>query len=247
MENNSGHSPQIAARSRTHSPSRAEVLRAVEQGAHATADVVAATGLHENTVRGHLERLHADGYLARRRENPQGRGRPAWHWTAVSLSDPYAELALTLAEAMSQPDADPVSAARTAGTRWGERLASEIPANAPGDAWEHVLTAMTRQGFSPEPQDDAAQSSRISPAPRGASAPEAERSSATESAPSTDRLALLRRCPLLAAARGNERIVCTVHEGMIEGLAHRWAPAARAALTPFAQPQACAVHLLGAS
>src|SRR5699024_7768350 len=41
-----------------------------------TAALARATGLHENTVRGHLEQLLADGYVARVRARSSGRGRP---------------------------------------------------------------------------------------------------------------------------------------------------------------------------
>lgn len=222
MENNIGESYRRSAQGRTHSDTRERILREVEHRDATTSEIVSATGLHENTVRGHLEALLADGYLDRRRTNPNGRGRPAWQWIAVAASNPaapYAELSSTLAEAMASGGDDPIAAARKAGTRWGERLAAAARgAGAPSltTAWEQVIAAMTRQGFSPGQPDG-------------------------------DSKALLRRCPLLAAATGNESIVCTVHEGMIEGVARRWAPGARAKLTPFAEPHACAVQLLGAT
>ncbi|SNU02544.1 Predicted transcriptional regulator, ArsR family [Ruaniaceae bacterium KH17] len=190
---------------------RHRVLDAVASGAQTTAEIVTATGLHENTVRGHLGTLLADGRLARSRENPSGRGRPAWRWIAVGLSDPYVELSLALIDAMSPPDDDPVAAARAAGLRWGERLVAD---DENADAWEHVLTVMTTQGFAPEVV-----------------------------AHEPERTALLWRCPLLAAARGNESVVCTIHEGMVEGVAQQWEPGARAELEPFSQPHACTVRV----
>src|SRR5699024_4920287 len=54
------------------------VLRTVEsqRAPVSTATLARATGLHENTVRGHLEQLLADGYVARVCARSSGRGRP---------------------------------------------------------------------------------------------------------------------------------------------------------------------------
>ena len=78
--------PQRRASSgRAHSASRERLLRLLEaQRAPASlAALVLATGLHENTVRGHLEALFRDGFVTRRRAEASGRGRPAWLWQAV--------------------------------------------------------------------------------------------------------------------------------------------------------------------
>ena len=302
MENTEASTPtsRISGSGRAHSTTRERILREVESGTSTTAAIVAATGLHENTVRGHLERLHADGFISRTRIAPTGRGRPAWHWHAILPAEAaYAELASTLAEAMIHPDDDPVTSARAAGVRWGERIvrdatadatvratpahpaasaslepahdAEPVPATAapgvraasahpaasadpeqahdvesapaspesapateppatPGhpepagvaassafaSAWERVLTSMARQGFAPE----------VISAPADGAA-----------------TAHLLQCPLFAAARGHERIVCTAHEGMIEGIARHFTPGARAALTPLVAPHTCALHL----
>ena len=272
MENKEANTPtsRISGSGRAHSSTRERILREVETGASTTAAIVAATDLHENTVRGHLERLHADGFISRTRIAPTGRGRPAWHWHAILPAEAaYAELANTLAEAMIAPDDDPVTSARAAGVRWGERSARLTAAEAagraasadsaaataperahgagspapsepehaaephatprgPGDtepgasssafalAWEQVLASMARHGFAPE---------AVGPPADGAAT------------------AHLLACPLFAAARGHERIVCTAHEGMIEGIARQFAPGARATLTPLVAPHTCALHL----
>src|SRR5699024_3470300 len=70
--------PRAASTGRRHSSSRESVLRTVEsqRAPVSTATLARATGLHENTVRGHLEQLLADGYVARVCARSSGRGRP---------------------------------------------------------------------------------------------------------------------------------------------------------------------------
>ena len=65
---------------RIHSPTRERILELVgnaDQGLALSA-IAATTGLHENTVRAHLEALLEDGYLLRKAAEATGRGRPAW-------------------------------------------------------------------------------------------------------------------------------------------------------------------------
>lgn len=127
------------------------VLRLVEaQSAPAsTAAICAATGLHENTVRGHLEQLRLDGYLRRRRAEITGRGRPAWLWWAVlpDPESPYAQLATVLAESIAATATDPVGLAREAGRRWGRELAE--PHDDAESSRELVLAVMREQGYAP--------------------------------------------------------------------------------------------------
>lgn len=134
------------------SSSRERILREVEgRGSASTAEIVAATGLHENTVREHLERLRTDGRLRRIRAEAQGRGRPGWRWEAppAYAVNPYAGLALALADSLAQVAADPVAQARAAGVRWGAEVAAERT-DAAADAHELVLEVMREQGFAPD-------------------------------------------------------------------------------------------------
>ncbi|GAA3768065.1 helix-turn-helix domain-containing protein [Microbacterium kribbense] len=114
-----------------------------------------ATGLHENTVRGHLEQLLADGYIVREREESSGRGRPAWLWRAVAQDpeSPYAALAGVLAETLARTGADPARQAREAGRSWGRELAARRTRTAAGPR-EAVIDAMREQGFAPEDTGD---------------------------------------------------------------------------------------------
>ncbi|MBS1675400.1 MAG: transcriptional regulator [Actinobacteria bacterium] len=211
---------------RRHSPPRERLLRAIEsRGDASTAELVQALGLHENTVRQHLESLLRDGHVRREREPSTGRGRPAWRWHAVTAAhlSPYAGLASTLADALSMVSEDPFADARRAGTAWGRALAQERTTAHPGDAAAQALIVdvMREQGFAPESADQ----------PAGAT---------SESAGMTLRL---RTCPLLTAATENRTVVCAVHEGMIEGIARTAGSDLTGRLEPFADAETCLLHL----
>lgn len=114
-----------------------------------TGALVEASGLHENTVRGHLERLLADGFITRSAA-PSGRpGRPAWLWRAniADAAAPYAALAGVLAETLARTSDDPIGAAREAGRRWGRELGAQRTVVSDGRAI--VVEAMTEAGFAP--------------------------------------------------------------------------------------------------
>lgn len=114
-----------------------------------------ATGLHENTVRGHLEQLRTDGYVQRERAVTSGRGRPAWRWRATvrGPENPYATLAGVLAESLARTSSDPVAEARQAGRAWGRDI---IARRADGSAGvrETVVAMMDEQGFAPQDTGD---------------------------------------------------------------------------------------------
>lgn len=143
--------PRRGADGRRYSSTRERVLREVEaRGPASLADLVAATGLHENTLREHLERLRQDGRLRRVRAEVRGRGRPAWRWSAppADAIDPYAGLALALADSLAATTPDPVGIARAAGEQWGDRIAAQHP-DATGTPRTIVLDVMREQGFAP--------------------------------------------------------------------------------------------------
>jgi predicted ArsR family transcriptional regulator len=148
------------------------------------------TGLHPNTLRGHLDALVAAGSASRIATRSGGRGRPAWGYLAREPE--YAALAMALASGLDQqptagPDAgkgralDP--AAVRGGRAWGERLRSQL--GAVEDGRERVLLALTHTGFAPEASGDQV---------------------------------LLHACPLLEAARSHPAVVCAVHLGLVEGV-----------------------------
>ncbi|RYB92490.1 transcriptional regulator [Nocardioides glacieisoli] len=154
------------------------------------------TGLHPNTLRGHLDAIVAGGNASRIASRSGGRGRPAWGYLAREPE--YAALAMALASGLDQepasdadtsagvdrgerPSLDP--AAVRGGRAWGERLRSQL--GAVEDGRERVLLALAHTGFAPEA--------------------------------SGDRIAL-NACPILQAARSHPSVVCAVHLGLVEGV-----------------------------
>lgn len=214
-----GPPPRRSAAGRRHSGAREQVLRTVEaqRCPVSIAALGRATGLHENTVRGHLERLLADGHVTRSRAPAAGRGRPAWLWrpTRYGPASPYAALAGVLAGTIARTSADPAATALDAGRDWGAQLAEDLPETVPpAPARTVVVEAMAAHGFAPE--DDG---ERI----------------------------LLHRCPLLEAAARHTEVVCSVHRGLIAGLlegapAHD-GPRPDVELIPFAAPGQCLLRL----
>jgi predicted ArsR family transcriptional regulator len=185
------------------------------------AALVAATGLHANTLREHLEALVRRGLVRRLRAQPHGRGRPALLYEATDAEtspdrSEYAGLAATLASAINRTSSSPRDDAVVAGTEWGHELArrSGGPATATdGAARREVLTLLDRIGFAPEPGAE----------------------------PSAVRLT---RCPLLEAAYKYPDVVCGVHLGIVRGALEEYgADPAGTDLIPFAEPGACRLEL----
>ena len=205
------------------------VLRMVEAQSSpvSTAALSTATGLHENTVRGHLDQLYADGYIGREREPAAGRGRPAWLWTAArpDPENPYAALAGVLADSLAQAGGDPIGRAREAGRRWGQEIAArrasiaaaEVAASTPPSEAaqlpsprQTVIDVMREQGFAPEDRGDDV---------------------------------MLSRCPLIEAATRHPTIICAVHQGMIDGVLASTGDEADTRLIPFSAPGRCTLQL----
>ena len=113
------------------------------------------TGLHPNTLRGHLDAIVAGGNASRIAARSGGRGRPAWSYLARQPE--YAALAMALADGLDRGPA-PGSSADAAGTldpaatrggrAWGERLRSQL--GAIEDGRERVLLALAHTGFAPQ-------------------------------------------------------------------------------------------------
>jgi predicted ArsR family transcriptional regulator len=114
-------------------------------------DLQDATGLHANTLRGHLDALVAVGNASRIASRSGGRGRPAWAYLAREPE--YAALAMALASGLDPGEGrglDP--AAVRGGKAWGERLRSQL--GAVEDGRERVLLALAHTGFAPEASGD---------------------------------------------------------------------------------------------
>jgi predicted ArsR family transcriptional regulator len=129
----------------------------------------------------------------------------------------YRLLAAILADGLADlPDAPARAAA--AGRRWGERLVrtrEAEPARSEREAVDQLLTLLQELGFAPEPGYG-------------------ENESAIG----------LRHCPFLELTRGETRLICPVHLGLMQGvLAALDASTTVDRLVPFVQPDLCVAHL----
>lgn len=230
MENNSGSTGPLGPRPARRAPrpalshSRAALLDRLQGQPEPTTLValIAATGLHANTLREHLAALVEHGLVRRHSAEPHGRGRPAWLYEATKDDDrdgrsEYAGLAATLASAIHRNSTTPRDDAILAGTEWGRRLARESGAGAAVDvtaARRQVVWLLGELGFAPEP--DEAQS-----------------------------VVRLTHCPLLEAANEHPDVVCGVHLGIVRGALEEYgADPTGTDLLPFAEPGACRLDLV---
>jgi predicted ArsR family transcriptional regulator len=189
------------------------------------AALVAATGLHANTVREHLEALERQGLVTRHRAAPEGRGRPAWLYDATTepgadRASEYAGLASALAGAIHRSSDTPSEDGALAGEDWGRELARDHgrPAGTSAPAVRReVVSLLDEIGFAPEADR---RNTRVR----------------------------LTRCPLLEAAHRYPDIVCAVHLGLVRGALTEYGDTERSAvrLLPFAEPGACLLHLTDA-
>lgn len=177
--------------------------------------------IHPNTVRFHLDALVAQGLVDRRLEEPSGRGRPRTVYTPHPGMDrggqrQYQLLAkILLGQLSTSPDAG--AAAEAAGRSWGGYLVEHVPpSHQPGvaEATQRLTAMMTDLGFAPEPDSDTAERIR------------------------------LRHCPFLELAEEYSSTLCPLHLGLMQGaLTEIRAPITATSLEPFAEPDACIVHL----
>lgn len=209
-------------------------------------EVAQHIGLHQNTVRSHLDLLVDAGYAVRRTEAPSGPGRPRVVYEATAAPDGernYRLLAEVLAQHLMATSDRPGDAAVNAGRAWAgltERSQMGAPANQRGD-----LDKPGRDGPG----------AAVAPGPADAPAMSAEAAIAAVVrmlgdigfAPevSADRTAIhLHRCPFRELAERHPEVVCGAHLGMLQGaLDELDAPVSATRLLPFVQPDLCIVTL----
>lgn len=226
VENNRGYGPAPST-GRARAPlsrSRAALLESLRaQGEPTTlAALTAATGLHVNTVREHLDALVRAGLAHRHASAPAGRGRPAWLYeatggdAAAAAAPEYAGLAATLAASIQRTSSSPHEDAITAGQDWGHELArarEARPEPNPTAARRQVVALLDALGFAPQ-ADARATSVRLA------------------------------RCPLLEAAYKYPDVVCGVHLGLVRGALEEYgADDDGTELLPFAEPGACRLRI----
>lgn len=218
------------------SGSRVDLLHLLQDGGeHTVGELAAATGLHENTTREHLQRLVADGFAQRTPERRTVRGRPRMVYRAVSAddlrSDPQAQRRLE------------ESIARVALTRvLLEGYGRDVPS--PRDAAEDAGRAMAEHaGLRPVPGPDAAGASALD---RQLDALEGHLDRLGFD-PELDRSTMrfhLYRCPFLDLAHARPEVVCHVHLGLAKGVLDAVpGPVAAARLLPFVGPEHCVLEL----
>src|SRR5699024_2014141 len=114
---------------------------AAQAGAVTISALAAMTGLHQNTVREHLDQLVEAGAATKSKAASSGRGRPAWLYRASGSprteSSEYLGLASVLAAQIDRTSTDPRADGIAAGLDWGRELAREVAQNR-ADAEEHT-------------------------------------------------------------------------------------------------------------
>ena len=108
--------------------------------------IVEATGLHANTVRGHLDVLLAGDLISREPAESPGRGRPKWLYRAVTpKASPFQFLAQALTVQLAR--ADSAEFADEAAERWSHALPDLPVAEAPDESDSETPDALNRLGF----------------------------------------------------------------------------------------------------
>ncbi len=200
--------------------SRSEPLGVVEVAEH--------VGLHQNTVRSHLDLLVDSGYAIRRTEAPSGPGRPRVVYAATSAPEGdrnYRLLAEVLAQHIVATSERPGEAAVNAGRSWAELNAREQRdgtwARAQVDrplsaevAVDVVVRMLGDTGFAPELGADGTSLN-------------------------------LHRCPFRELAVAHQDVVCGAHLGIIQGALDELGGMVSATrLIPFVTPGLCVTTLI---
>ena len=110
-------------------------------------DICTTTGLHANTVRGHLDVLLAAGSVTREAAETAGRGRPRWLYRAArGNSSPFRFLAEALTAQLARSGGDGV--ADEAAQRWAQAIPDLPVADSPDAAVAGTVGTLNRLGFN---------------------------------------------------------------------------------------------------
>lgn len=190
-------------------------------------EIAQHVGLHQNTVRFHLDLLVDSGYAMRRSEAPSGPGRPRVVYEATATpegEDSYRLLAEVLIQHLVANCERPGEAGMQAGRSWagsaGRRQHGREDAEAaitPPVGEDAAVTAVVRMlgeiGFAPELSADGTS-------------------------------IYMHRCPFRELAESHPEVVCGAHLGMIQGaLAELDAPVSATRLLPFVEADLCITNL----
>ena len=202
---------------------RAEVLGALRRADRpcSAAETAAATGLHLNTARFHLDALVADGLAERKAEPRDVPGRPRILYTAggqIPGPRSYKLLAEMLTGLVaSLADAGTVSV--DAGKAWGRHLVERAAPSEQVDAAEAIARlsrVLEAIGFQPQVGPTAEKETEVR----------------------------LRHCPFREVAERHTDVVCAVHLGLMQGaLEELHAPIQATSLEPLIAPDLCIARL----
>ena len=144
--------PSVVSRAPTDAQGRVLAALALRDSPTTLAELAEIVGLHDNTLRGHLDALHKAGHVSRFRAMPSGRGRPAWSY--VAREEPYAALARALARGLEMnPGATARETGKSGGRVWGEQLRELVDEDGQTPHKRLMLT-LEHVGFGPERSAD---------------------------------------------------------------------------------------------
>jgi predicted ArsR family transcriptional regulator len=199
---------------------RRRVLALIDGADHPVdvAELAATTGLHPNTLRGHLQLLVDLEQIDRTVESRSAPGRPRVLYSArhtVGTDDPYKQLAGELANGIAHTDGR--GAAHSAGRHWGRRLRATARLDDDTVADVRTATDLAARGLE-------------------------QLGFGTQTEPLGDRL-YLTSCPFGELARENPS-VCQVHAGLLSGLFEELGGRVELdRLDVFVRPDLCIAHL----
>lgn len=228
------------------SPTRVAILHALQRAGEPLGvdDLATAAGVHVNTVREHLDRLRAAGFVERTTERRGTRGRPRVLWAVVDRPA-AATLDARLREQLLRAVLDgyaSAAAAERAGEAWARQHAEPCAAGPDGPVLPDAPSRASADLRCGEGPDDA-----VPGAARRQLALLETHLEDLGLAPELDpdgRRVHLRDCPFLPLAREHTEMVCSVHLGVARGvLACEDGPVRAERLDPFVGPGHCVLHL----
>lgn len=213
-------------------PTRRRVLAALagHEQPVALAVLAAEVGGHPNTTRRHLEALRVAGIVERTTDPAPARGRPGLLHALTPVGRSVVRR-IEVGEDAPQFDdegltqafvryvagiPDPGGLARQVGQGWGESVGKASRARTREGRRRAVRDVFDRMGFTPveiEPSDQ-------------------------DAAGEVDEI-VMRTCPLLTSASEHPEVVCSVHEGLVEGMLAQTGAQARVELVPWGRPEGC--------
>jgi predicted ArsR family transcriptional regulator len=167
-------------------------------------ELSARLSLHPNTLRPHLRRLERAGLVTRELRRTSGVGRPQTLYSAVEPVPDQPEGYRLLAEILAAllPGKRAVDRARSLGREWGRYLVTRIGPKPgvrlpPGLSLALLQEAMAGAGFDPRFRRRGRQTVEVA----------------------------LRDCPFRELVEDHRALVCSIHQGLLEGMLDALQPA----------------------